>query len=164
MTIKEQYRGPSGKMLPGLKIDLEEAVTRLQQLFAGKQITLAYLFGSYAAGTYDGSSDLDLAILYTNQNKEKKGFYQEIITSIQQILETERFDLLLLNNASPLMKKEIVTSGRVIYASSEIEQEKFEMKVLQEYLDTAYLRKVQNEYLQKRVERWFLKKKVSSNA
>jgi len=164
VTIKEQYRGPSGKMLPGLKIDLEEALGRLNKLFAGKQVALAYLFGSYAAGTNDESSDIDLAILLTDQNKKTKDFLTELITDLQQLLETERFDLMLLNNASPLIKKEIVSSGRIIHACSEMEQENFEMKVLQEYLDTAYLRKVQNEYLQKRVEQWFSEKKASSSA
>ena len=90
------------------------------------------------------------------ETEKKKDFYTALITDLQQLLENERFDLLLLNNTSPLIKKEVISSGRIIYACSEMEQENFEIKVLQEYLDTAHLRKVQNEYLQKRVEQWFL--------
>jgi len=164
MTIQEQYRGPAGQMLPGLKIELEDALGRLNHFFAGKQVVIAYLFGSYAAGTNDESSDLDLAVLLSDQNKETKDFFTDLITGLQKLLETERFDLLLLNNASPLIKKEIVSSGRIIYTYSEMEQANYEMRVLQEYLDTAHLREVQNEYLQKRVEQWFSEKKASSSA
>jgi len=65
-------------MLHGLKIDLEEALGRLNKLFARKQVALAYLFGSYAVKTNDESSDIDLAILLTDRNREKKGFLYSV--------------------------------------------------------------------------------------
>ncbi len=160
MGIKERYRGPTGKILPGLSLDLEEALNRLNRLFATKHVALAYLFGSYAAGTNDPSSDIDLAVLIADQKKQDKVLNLLLFTDIQQALGTERFDLLMLDKASPLMKMEIVRSGRVIYARTEDELNNFEMKTIQEYLDTAYLRKVQNQYLKKRVEQWYSKKKA----
>ncbi len=160
MGIKERYRGPTGKTLPGLNLDLEEAIARLNKLFATKQVALAYLFGSYATGTNNPSSDLDLAVLMADQKNQDKKLYLQLFTAIQETLGTERVDLLNLDNASPLMKMEIVRSGRVIYARTEDELNNFEMKTIQEYLDTAYLRKVQNNYLKKRVEQWYSEKKA----
>ena len=160
MGIKERYRGPAGKILPSLSLDLEEALNRLNRLFATKQVALAYLFGSYAAGTNDLSSDLDLAVLMADQKNQDKKLYLQLFSAIQQTLSTERFDLLNLDDASPLMKMEIVRSGRIIYARTEDELNNFEMKTIQEYLDTAYLRKVQNNYLKKRVEHWYSEKKA----
>ena len=63
MGITEDRRGPSGKILPGLKMDLEEALRRMREVFAAKGVVLAYLFGSYAEGTATPKSDLDIAVL-----------------------------------------------------------------------------------------------------
>ena len=63
MGITEDRRGPSGKILPGLKMDLEEALRRLREVFAAKGVVLAYLFGSYAEGTATPKTDLDIAVL-----------------------------------------------------------------------------------------------------
>jgi len=160
MGIKEGYRGPSGKILPGLKLELTEVISRLKRLFASKDITIAYLFGSHAEGTAVSSSDIDLAVLLPHNKSSSSEFYLQLITDIKNAIETDRFDLLLLNKASPLIKYEVVRSGIAIYARSEKEQEHFEMKTRQKYLDTAYLRRVQNQYLKKRVEQWYLEKKA----
>ena len=160
MGIKECYRGPSGKTLPGLELDLDEALKRLSKLFALKEVVLAYLFGSYAEGTNDSSSDLDLALFLGNHKQKRNALYMELFADIQQAISTERFDLILLDYASPLLKREIVSSGQVIYARTKEEQFNFEIETMRQYLDTAYLRKVQNEYLKTRVKQWYLEKKA----
>jgi len=160
VSIKEKYRGPTGQILPGLKLELSEALSRLEKLFASRGIILAYLFGSHAAGTAASASDIDLAVLLPGNKLSSSEFYLRLITDIRNTIGTERFDLLLLNRASPLIQNEVVRSGIIIYARSEKEQELFEAKARQKYLDTAYLRKVQNQYLKKRVEQWYSEKKA----
>jgi len=160
MGIKEQHRGPAGTILPSLKLNLNEAIKRLEQLFASKGVVLAYLFGSLAEGTASASSDLDLAVLLPGDQLSAGELYLNLINDIQKTINTERFDLLLLNNASPVIRYEVVRSGIAIYARSENEEENYEIKVRQKYLDTAYLRKVQNHYLKKRVELWSSEKKA----
>ena len=56
MGITEDRRGPSGKILPGLKMDLEEALCRLREVFAAKGVVLAYLFWLVCGG--DGYSEI----------------------------------------------------------------------------------------------------------
>ena len=160
MGIKEDYRGPTGHILPGLKLELPEALSRLEKLFDSRGILLAYLFGSHAAGTATSTSDIDLAVLLPGDKSSSSEFYLKLITDIRNTIGTERFDLLLLNSASPLIQNEVVRSGIVIYARSEKEQEHFETKARLRYLYTAYLRKVQNQDLKKRVERWYSEKKA----
>jgi len=160
MGLKDDYRGPAGKVLPGLQLELTEALSRLRKLFAAKGIIVAYLFGSYAQNTATSSSDIDLAVLLSRDKSSSSEFYRKLITAIRDNIGTERFDLLILNNASPSIQYEVINTGKVIYARSKQEQEHFEMKTRQKYLDTAYLRKVQNQYLQKRVEQWYSEKKA----
>jgi len=160
MGLKDDYRGPAGKILPGLQLELAEALSRLSKLFAAKGIILAYLFGSYAQDVAKSSSDIDLAVLLPGHKSSSSEFYQKLITAIRANIGTERFDLLILNNASPSIQYEIINTGKVIYARSEQELEHFEMKTRQKYLDTAYLRKVQHQYLKKRVEQWYSEKKA----
>ncbi len=160
MGIKDEYRGPTGKILPGLQLEITEALSRLKQLFASKGIIVAYLFGSHAQNAAKSSSDIDLAVLLPGDKSSSSEFYRKLITDIRETIGTERFDLLILNNASPTFQHEVISSGIVIYARSEEEQEHFEMKTRQKYLDTAYLRKVQNQYLKKRVEQWYSEAKA----
>jgi predicted nucleotidyltransferase len=119
MGIKEHHRGPAGTILPGLKLNLNEAIKRLEKLFASKGVVLVYLFGSHAEGTASASSDLDLAVLLPGYQLSVGELYLKLITDIQKTINTERFDLLLLNNASPVMQYEVVRSGKVIYARNE---------------------------------------------
>lgn len=47
MGIKDDYKAPAGNILPGLKLELSEALNRLERLFASKGVLIAYLFKSY---------------------------------------------------------------------------------------------------------------------
>ncbi len=63
MGIAESYKNPSGKILPGLQIEIKEALQRLEILFQRKEIAIAYLFGSYARNEARASSDIDIEVL-----------------------------------------------------------------------------------------------------
>jgi len=76
-------------------------------------------------------------------------------------LKTERFDLLPLNRATPVLAFEVVAEGEVIHFQDEVTLNDFEMEAIRKFQDTAYLRKVQNEYLRQRVREWYSKKKTS---
>lgn len=157
MGVTENRRGPSGKILSGLKMDLEEALRRLKEVFAGKGVVLAYLFGSYAEGTATPKSDLDIAVLVEGESGDLYESYRELFLAVREALGTERFDLLLLNGAPLSLKFEVVSHGRLIYCRDEDLLNEFEMDVIRKFQDTAYLRAVQDEYLRKRVKQWYSK-------
>ncbi len=158
MGTGEFYRGPSGKMLPGLQLGLEEALQELKNLFPGKPVSLAYVFGSYARGEADAVSDFDLAVLLDKSGEDLYSAYLDVMLEVQRVLGTERLDLLLLNSAPPAMQFDIVRWGRLIYCRNERVLNDFEMNAIRKYQDTAYLRRVQNEYLKKRAREWYSKK------
>lgn len=160
MGTVESHRGPSGKVLLGLSCSLNEALQGLLKIFPGKQVSLAYLFGSYAHQAEGVLSDLDLAVLFELKGEELYLAYRELMLAVQKQLDTERIDLLLLNGASLTLQFEIIRSGRLLYARHEKLLNSFEMAVISRYQDTAYLRAVQNDYLRERARRWYSEKKA----
>lgn len=158
MGIASEYRGPSGKTLPGAGIGKEEVKKRLEGLFREKGVLLAYLFGSMARGEASSLSDIDIAVLLPDATSFP---LQELLGDIWKALGTERFDLVVLNGASPSFAFEVVAEGELIYARDEETLNAFEMKVIREFQDTAYLRRVQNEYLRERAKAWSSERKVS---
>lgn len=158
--ITESYEGSSGKMLPGLNIEIKEALQRLETLFKRKRVVLAYLFGSYARDEARTSSDIDIAVLLDCENGQLYLSFKDLMLSIYETLGTERIDLLLLNDSSLSMRFEIISQGKIIYFRDDEELNAFEMNTIRKFQDTAYLRIVQNDYLKKRAIEWYSKKKV----
>ena len=102
MGIAADYRGPSRKTLPGIRINATEITEKLRPLFVQrKEAVLAYLFGSYARGKARETSDIDVAVLLEPDVKGEKLYdvYRDLFLSICEALGTERFDLVLLNRA-----------------------------------------------------------------
>lgn len=160
MGVAQQYRGPSGKILPGPRMSLQEVECETKELFRQKDICVAYLFGSYAYGQASAFSDVDLAIILDCGGDELYTAYRKLLLDLQRVLGTERIDLLLLNNVSPSWQFEIIRYGKLIYARTERELNNFEMKAIRRFLDTSHMRAVQNDYLKKRVREWYSEKKA----
>lgn len=167
MGIAADYRGPSGKTLPGVKINATEITEKLRPLFVQrKEAVLAYLFGSYAREKARETSDIDVAVLLEPDVKGEKLYdvYRDLFLSICEALGTERFDLVLLNRAPLSLRFEIVSQGKLIYARDEETLNSFKIDVIRKYQDTAYLRTVQDQYLKERVRQWYSKERASTPA
>lgn len=114
-----------------------------------KGILIAYLFGSQCQKEIVKSKgkprDIDIAILFDHDVS-----LRELLTiraDITSLFRTEKIDVVPLNNASPLLKYEVVAGGRVIYKKGDDILFNFEMKALSHFMDTHYLRETQREYL-----------------
>jgi predicted nucleotidyltransferase len=165
MGVAQDYRGPSGKTMPGTTLDAESLVARLRSLFAQKEgVLLAYLFGSYASCEARKDSDVDIAILCEAgcTGEALLSLYRELFLGIRKSLGTERFDLFLLNRAPLLLQFEVVAHGRLVYARDWEVLNDFKMKTIARYQDTNYLRDVQNQYLKERACQWYGKAKESA--
>lgn len=160
MGIPSDYRGPSGKILPAPQVSAGEVVEKLRSIFAkGDEVLLSYLFGSYACGEEKTCSDLDLAVLFEQGigGNALLDAYRGLYLAVREALSTERFDLVVLNDASLSLQFAVVSHGKLIYARSEEVLNAFEANVIRKYQDAAYLREVQNWYLKERVRRWYSK-------
>jgi len=141
MGIAERWKG-----FRELPADIEQALERLLPLLEREGVLLAYLFGSLSKRPT--GQDVDLAILL----QDAPAF--RLREAIAGCLGTERLDLVDLQRASPVLRFEIIRTGRPLYVADKETQERFELATLHLYRDTAPLRRQQREYLKGRIAQW----------
>lgn len=130
-------------------------IDQLNSFFQKEDILLAYLFGSLR--TQQTGQDVDLAIL----TKQTPVF--RLFEKITDCLETQRVDLIDLRKATPILRFEIIETGKLIYAINDDVVEDFEMATIHLYRDTAPMRHRQNEYLRRKLISWSSNKPALKN-
>jgi predicted nucleotidyltransferase len=122
----------------------------LRAALAGRPgVRLAYVFGSAARDTLRTGSDVDVAVLFAvRPSLDEQCALGEDLTRVAG----RRVDLVDLGLAPPLLLREVVKGGRLLWAADEDERLDFETRALARYMDTAHLRRVQAEYLREWAE------------
>lgn len=117
------------------------------------EVRVVYLFGSQARGTVANSSDIDIGVLLNEDFVKESvyGYRADLTAELISLLRTDKVDLVVLNHAPPLLAHRVLRDGIVLHCKDESERIAFEVKMLNRFLDTAPLRKRQNEYLKKSV-------------
>ena len=123
--------------------------SKLNMLVSFYNIKLLYVFGSYAKNKSNRKSDLDIAILL--EDGYNPTIKLNIIGELVDIFNRDDVDLVILNNANPVLKHQIIKHGIVLYEESEETKVHFEVRVLKEYMDMEHFRKTQMKY----VKEWF---------
>ncbi|WKN40634.1 type VII toxin-antitoxin system MntA family adenylyltransferase antitoxin [Tunicatimonas pelagia] len=90
-----------------------------------------YLFGSYAQQQVTAESDIDIAVLGSQQLKPVHR--REIIQQLAKLLGRE-VDLVDLQQASTVVQFQVVSTGERIYCHNENEMAWWKLKVYQLYL------------------------------
>lgn len=129
-----------------LPVDIQQRLAELPCLFKGRGVCLAYLFGSLSRG--DSGNDVDLALLTDGEPAMR------LWPAICDWLGTERVDLVDLRDAAPTLSFEIIRSGYLLYAVDQDTCNDFEMAVLRQYKDTAWLRRNHARILRERMKQW----------
>jgi predicted nucleotidyltransferase len=149
MAIKERWKG-FAELSPDIELKLEQ----LPALFKSHRVQLAYLFGSLGRGAQ--ANDVDLAVWTTDSPAYR------LRDPIVECLDTERVDLVDLRRASPVLRFEILKTGRPLYVADEDFQVRYEMQTIREYRDTHPLRRRQRQYLKERFAQWSSSQRTSS--
>ena len=133
-------------------IKIEEFQNEIISLCREKGVRIAYLFGSYVQDTANPLSDIDIAILLSNQKRQD---YQELrlffVNGFMKILHQNSLDVVLLNEAHPALRFSIVKNGKLLYSDDEKVRIGFESQTIIDYLDTNFLRTEYNAYLFKNI-------------
>lgn len=134
-----------------LPADLRERLRRLPPLLEARRCALAYVFGSL--GREDAREDrppgdVDLAVLRENAP------VHELRSELWDALGTQRLDLVDLGRASPVLRFHVIRDGRLLYARDDETLNRFELRTLHLYRDTAPLRRRQRETLRERMDAW----------
>ena len=117
------------------------------------EILLAYVFGSAARGEAHALSDVDVAILVDEKKLREVetgmpwGYQATLTGELIGMLRRDDVDLVLLHQASPLLRYEVVRFGELLFCRDEGMRVDFEVQVRREYLDTGHLRDIQRAYL-----------------
>jgi hypothetical protein len=96
--------------------DLERRLARA--LEARSEVLEAYLFGSQAAGRAQLHSDIDVAVYVQADRLDAPGYgyAAEITTYLISALDSNSIDLVVLNQAPPLLYHRVLRDGRRILA------------------------------------------------
>ncbi|GCC09994.1 nucleotidyltransferase domain protein [archaeon] len=114
-------------------VDINQIAQSLKKYFRGnKEIEAAYIFGSTMLGKTNALSDIDIAILIDRKKLEERlypyGYKAYIITDLMKLLRTNRVDLVILNEAPPLLRHRVLYTGKLIYSENEKRRIQFQVE------------------------------------
>src|SRR6266446_4911786 len=135
-------------------MNLFEKQSRLNQLFAQSPVNAAYLAGSLSGRTSFGHlTDVDIAILLMEQIKSDQFLDYQIyfFSELAKRLESDSIDVMILNQASLLLKLQVIKYGQILFSRDEKQRVSFETKAVMDYLDFKKFDDIQNKALNRRL-------------
>src|SRR2546427_244866 len=94
--------------------DRPQLLARLTEALSPRsEILEAYLFGSMATGRTHAQSDIDVAVYLAEQRPEPSlfGYTADLTTALMSALATNRVDVVILNEAPPLLYYRVLRDG-----------------------------------------------------
>lgn len=112
-------------------------VERLTEILENeKDILFAYLFGSYAKGTQDERSDIDIAVYLADESiLERDHLYPSmLVIQIEDIIK-KKVDVSILNGSTLRFRNQVLMYGKLLHSKDEKKRIEFETSSLTQYLD-----------------------------
>ena len=135
-------------------MNLFERQSRLNQLFTQSPVNAAYLTGTLAnRSSFGHLSDVDIAVLLMDQIKSDQFFDYQLyfLSELSKRLETDSVDVVILNQASLLLKLQVIKYGQILFSRDEKQRVMFETKAVMDYLDFKKFDEIQNQALSRRL-------------
>ncbi len=121
-----------------MESDLNATIDRLREAFSPRaEILEAYLFGSTAQGRATAHSDIDLAVYVRPETPLDHGFgyAAELTSELMSALRQNRVDLVILNEAPPLLYHRVLRSGVRLLSRNLQDTTSREGRALSRYFD-----------------------------
>jgi uncharacterized protein YutE (UPF0331/DUF86 family)/predicted nucleotidyltransferase len=135
-------------------MNLFDKQTQLNQLFTQSPVKAAYLAGSLSNRTSFGHlSDVDIAILMMDQIKSDQFLDYQLyfFSELAKRLESDTIDVVILNQASLLIKLQVIKYGQILFSRDDKQRVLFETKAVMDYLDFKKFDEIQNKALSRRL-------------
>lgn len=118
------------------------SLARLREALDREQVAAAYLFGSQARGSQGPLSDVDVAVWAMPGMDARQRFELRLALAqaAQRALGGQRVDLVVLDDASPLLRHRAWRDGELLLDRDPRTRIRDEARTLVEYLDTKPLR------------------------
>ena len=136
-------------------MNLFEKQAKLNQLFTQSQVSAAYLTGSLAGrATFGHLTDVDIAVLLMEQIKSDQflDYQLYLFAELAKRLESDTIDVVILNQASLLLKLQVIKYGQILYCRDEKKRVAFETRAVMDYLDFKRMDELQHDALAKRLQ------------
>lgn len=135
-------------------MDLDAFRQPLQGLFHQHPVRLAYLFGSQATRRTHPGSDVDVAVLLDESLTPDERFAErmQLLGDLLRIFGTDHVDLVMLDEASPLLAYETLRHGVLLYCAEAQTRIEFQVCTLRAYEDTMPLRRILSEAMVARLK------------
>ncbi len=128
----------------------ERAIVRC--LSHRREIQAAYVFGSGATGRVRADSDLDIAVLIDRRAVSDSLDYRlKLMADLGSALRRSDIDLVILNDASPLLVHRILSRGKLVFERSASARVRFQVRAAGRYLDLVPMFETHLWYLKKSV-------------
>ncbi len=134
MAVKEKWRGTRP-----LGISTEEALNRAIEIVKGNEkVLVLYAFGSRIRGRNSASAESDIDFAFLGDKTFTWEDYYTLHGSFSKALGTDRFNLLWLNRADPIITFEVIATGKSIYFRDPDILNDFELKAKKRFYDYKY--------------------------
>lgn len=132
---------------------ITEQIKRELAVLARKYgIALLVLFGSQATGQTNKKSDIDIA--YSPREPMSLEKENAMAVTLFDVFKTTRIDLVNLSIASPLLLKQIMEKGKVLFeAKSSLFEELF-LYANKVYRESAQLRELERDEVLRRIQQY----------
>ena len=124
---------------------------KLKKLGRKYKIQLMVVFGSYLTEQFTAESDLDLAIQTTDAEliKEHK---LDILAEISKLCDHREIDLILLNQADPLLKFQVAREGKLVYETETGLFNSFKVQAMNEHQDAQKFYQLDKKFIDNYLE------------
>ena len=142
---------PADRPLPE---DLDDRMDALVRAWSGDpDLAAIYLFGSRAGATARPRSDVDLAVVLREELGTDARWRKrlDLLTDACQRLGTEAVDLVVLEDAPAPLGHRVLKRGRLLSDTQPRRRVTVAERILTQYLDEAYLRRVLDAGLAERL-------------
>ena len=130
-------------------ISIERAVK--SRLASRREVLAAYIFGSVASGRARPDSDVDIAVLVSDKIMRGDSFKYRLglVAVLMDALKRDDVDLILLNEAPPLLAHRVLSKGKLVLERSASVRVAFQVRTVNRYLDTQPMRNLFLDRLKK---------------
>lgn len=113
------------------------------------EIQAAYVFGSVAAGRSRPDSDIDVAVLVAETIRPSRRLKYRLVlmADLGAALRRTDVDVVILNEASPLLAHRVLATGTLVYERSASARVRFQVRTAGRYLDLLPMFETHIKYL-----------------
>lgn len=139
--------------MEAMVMNIENLRAGLKEYFQQYLVLFAYIFGSQVSRHTHPESDVDFAVYLRKSigEEERRSILLSLLGVLSQACRTDDVDLVILNEAPPLLAFEVLRNGVLIYCSDDDARVEFQVRTLQAHEDTIPLRRILSEAMADRL-------------